>query len=191
MTNYATMTDLFNALTYSLSSAQLEVLTNVTANTGQIMAVGLAGLDLTDFYTYCYSSTSACKSNAGNYNAYDGYALVSYIYDSSSNSATTFGACFDDDSYTSCWTADSSGTSYSFNTIQLSANASATNPSDMTTSTSSETCTTNTGGFTFPCFGFNSCTVASYACTVYRFMETTSTTTRYSSGQSMTVVAIN
>lgn len=119
------------------------------------MAVGLAGFDLTDFYTSCAIASGQCT--ASSYNAYDGYALVSYIFDASANTAGVFGACFNDGSDTTCWTADSSSTTYTFNTLSLSANASASNPTSMTTDAYTTTdCTVQTpGGFNSVCFTFN------------------------------------
>jgi len=62
----------------------------------------------------------------------------------------------------------------------------------MTTDAYSTTdCTSqNTGGFDSTCFGFNSCAVSGYFCTLYRF-ESLTDSDRPESGTDMDVVAID
>ena len=106
------------------------------------MGVGLAGLDLTGVYTDCAIATTNCV--ASTYNPFDGYALVSYVFDQNSVS-NSYGACFPD---STCFTIDASSTNYAYNTLAISGAASASNPNSMTSdAVSANKCVANTGGF--------------------------------------------
>ena len=164
ITSTSTLTEIYDANTYVLTESDKQQMQNVTATTGQIIGIGLAGFDLSGVYEDCAVATDNCAASA--YNAYDGYAVVAKIWDQTSDTTNLFGACMDDDI---CFTVDPTGTDYAFETLALTSIASATNPDSMTTLIDSA-CSTNTGGFNSACFAANTGTaVSSKEALLWRF----------------------
>ncbi len=186
ITASSSLTDIYNANPYSLTSTDKANLYNITMTTNQIVGIGLAGFDLTGIYADCAVATDNCV--ASTYNPFDGYALVGQLFDETSDTTNSFGACFPD---LSCFTINPTGTNYAFNTLVTSAASSATVPNSMTSdAVAASKCETNTGGFDAQCFGFIARPVTDRQALVWRF-EQTDASDRYEVGQVVQVVGID
>lgn len=168
ITSSSTMAELAAAYPVTLTTAQQAGLSDITLVNTSVIKVGLASIDLTAFKADC---TTATACTATDYATFDGYALYGMLSDAKAQT-DKFGACFADKS---CFVVDPSGTSYAYDSLFLTAAASASVPADFSAVASGTDCQSNTGGFHAKCFAFEIKTVASADARVWRFVANTNT----------------